>query len=51
VDTDIQAQHELQGGLCFWCSATLQDQWSIDHVIPVNRGGSNWAWNLVLQQP
>jgi len=46
-DADIQAQYALQGGLCFWCSATLTDKWSIDHVIPVNRGGPNWAWNLV----
>jgi 5-methylcytosine-specific restriction endonuclease McrA len=46
-DTDIKRQYDAQDGLCFWCSEVLGKKWAIDHVIALNRGGSNWPANLV----
>lgn len=40
----------LQLGLCIYCNTKFTDEnrWDEDHIIPVTKGGSNWALNIVL---
>ncbi len=45
---DIQEQHKRQKGKCYWCGSKLPKRYHIDHVIPLSRGGSNDASNLVI---
>ncbi len=48
---DIQAQLNSQNGFCWWCSKPLDGIYHIDHVIPLNRGGTNWPKNIVCTCP
>src|ERR1700688_950376 len=45
---DITAIYENQKGQCFYCNFDLEDNFEIDHKIPVSRGGTNWPDNLAL---
>lgn len=45
---DIQAQHDSQGGKCWWCGENVGDKYEVDHRIPLSRGGSNAPENLVI---
>lgn len=47
---DIHLQLERQKHKCYWCHKKLE-QYHIDHVIPLARGGSNAPDNLVLACP
>ena len=38
----------LQGGLCFYCETEIVGRYSVDHFIPLSRGGSNWISNIRL---
>ncbi len=41
---DILQMVEDQCGLCAYCEATLEEDWEIDHMLPLSRGGSNdWS--------
>lgn len=40
-----------QSGLCRWCSHALGDDFHLDHVVPLSRGGTNDPSNLVLACP
>jgi 5-methylcytosine-specific restriction endonuclease McrA len=44
---DVRALLKSQGRVCFYCHATLK-KFSVDHFIPLARGGSNGPSNLVL---
>lgn len=46
---DILRQHQEQNGLCV-CGKSLEN-FHIDHIIPISKGGSNWPWNLALLCP
>lgn len=52
--TDIQAQHARQQGRCYYCGceltvkSKLPNSATVDHVIPLSRGGSNAPDNLVI---
>ncbi|MGE0541220.1 MAG: HNH endonuclease [Dehalococcoidia bacterium] len=46
--TDIERLYAEQGGLCRWCSCSLDTGYEIDHVIPLSRGGSNGPENLAV---
>lgn len=39
----MQARWDYYGGLCWMCSAPAVEY---DHVMPLSRGGTNWASNL-----
>mgnify|MGYP002336098611 CR=1 FL=1 len=59
---DVANLYEMQKGCCCWCGKEMVNRllykkvppelhskiFTIDHITAVRRGGSNWAWNLVL---
>lgn len=48
----MKTQFEAQGGCCALCQLPLaEDEFEIDHIIPVSHGGPNEAWNLQLLHP
>lgn len=48
---DIKHQYEAQEGRCYWCGAAVGDNYHVDHVIPLAKGGSNGPENLVIACP
>jgi 5-methylcytosine-specific restriction endonuclease McrA len=49
-EDDISEILLIQGGRCIYCNAKFSKDasWEEDHIIPVTKGGSNWAINIVL---
>lgn len=45
---DIRRLYDLQDGRCAYCGITLYDEYHVDHVVPLARGGSNDPDNLAL---
>ncbi len=48
---DIKRQLKTQNHKCWWCLKTFDDIYHIDHRIPLSRGGSNGAGNIVIACP
>ncbi len=48
---DVRAQYKRQKGECYWCSESVGDDYHVDHVIPLAKGGSNGPENLVIACP
>lgn len=48
---DIQELYLDQDGHCAYCGITLHDNYHLDHIDPLSRGGSNWPENLALTCP
>lgn len=44
-------QYEVQRGKCHWCGIALGDDYHVDHVIPLVKGGSNGPENIVCSCP
>lgn len=44
----IQSKLEGQGGKCVYCGRDIRDNFSIDHIKPLSRGGSNEIDNMDL---
>lgn len=44
--SDLESIYAAQNGLCAYCEAPLSGGYTVDHVIPLSRGGSNWPGNL-----
>ena len=51
TDEDIRDQHKRQKGRCYWCGKKVGDTYHVDHVIPLDKGGSNGPENLVIACP
>lgn len=45
---DIAMKLSEQCNYCFWCSDDMEDKPTIDHFIPLARGGSNCPDNIVM---
>jgi len=45
---DIINLYNEQNGRCGYCGITLYDEFDIEHMNPIARGGSNWPENLIL---
>lgn len=48
---DVQSQYDRQDGKCRWCGCEVGDNYHVDHVVPLSKGGSNWPSNLVVACP
>lgn len=48
---DIRQLYEDQEGLCGYCGIRLPNNYHLDHMQPLSRGGSNWPDNLCLTCP
>lgn len=49
--SDISRLYKMQGGKCKYCNLPLDGGYHLDHVIPISRGGTNFASNIVLACP
>lgn len=47
---DVVNQYAAQGGKCYYCSCDLA-KYHVDHYIPLSRGGTNDASNIVIACP
>lgn len=46
---DMRRQYKAQKGLCWWCSKPVKwEDREDDHLIPLNKGGTNWPNNMVV---
>ena len=48
--SDIDIMYDSQQGNCFYCDGEL-DNYHIDHIIPLSKGGEHKLYNLVLSCP
>lgn len=48
---DILKQKSSQRDRCWWCGDKLRCDYHVDHRIPLARGGSNGAGNIVISCP
>lgn len=48
---DISEIYEAQGGRCAYCRKSVGDDYHVDHVIPLAKGGSNDRSNLQICCP
>jgi 5-methylcytosine-specific restriction endonuclease McrA len=45
---DVAAQYLRQHGRCHWCGDKVAQDYHVDHVTPLSKGGSNGPENLVI---
>ena len=48
---DIRTLLKMQKGRCWWCGKPFGQDYHVDHRIPLSRGGSDDASNLVITCP
>jgi 5-methylcytosine-specific restriction endonuclease McrA len=48
TEADVIQQLELQNYQCCWCYKSVRDAYTVDHLISLDRGGSNGAENIVI---
>jgi len=52
---DVLARLGKQGHLCHYCKVPLffsgRNKYQVEHFVPLSRGGSNWATNIVIACP
>lgn len=45
---DIRVQQDRQKGKCYYCHSDFGDNYHVDHIVPLSRGGSDDPDNLVI---
>ena len=48
---DVMVALEVQGNLCFYCQVDIADKYTVDHLTPLIRGGSDGPENIVIACP
>lgn len=48
TEDDIRCQYLSQKGLCWWCEAPVNEEFHVDHRIPIAKGGGSEPGNLVI---
>jgi len=48
---DVNQIYKLQFGKCINCKKKMGNTFHVDHIIPISRGGSNYAKNLQILCP
>lgn len=48
---DVALQYRSQCGRCWWCGTDVGEDYHVDHLIPLTRGGGNGPENLVISCP
>ncbi len=48
---DVTLQHKTQKDLCWWCGVKLNGVYEVDHRVPLTKGGSSGAGNIVIACP
>lgn len=48
---DVSKQLAAQGNKCFWCGCEMGAAATVDHYLPLAKGGSNGAENIVMACP
>lgn len=49
IDEQIKAQTDKKGRLrCWWCAEVITGEYDLDHALPLARGGTNAASNIVI---
>lgn len=48
---DVKRILDEQEGRCLYCGITLHDDYTIDHVIPLTKSGTNWPDNIAIACP
>lgn len=43
---DVSRILEKQGYKCVYCNSDIKEDYEIDHIVALSRGGSNWPSNL-----
>ncbi len=46
TEQEVQRQLDSQFGLCCWCLKPMLE-YTVEHLIPLDRNGSNWTINLL----
>ena len=51
TDHDVKRQGECQRWRCWWCGKPCANEYHIDHLVPLARGGHNNPSNIVISCP
>lgn len=49
--SDIDSIYRDQAGRCAYCQCEVGDDFHVDHILALSRGGSNWPDNLAIACP
>lgn len=48
---DLAEKFREQGGLCLYCGVSVRRKWTVEHITPISRGGTNGPENIAIACP